>query len=294
MSFTQFDRHVLVTVAGNGEEARTFGVDFDISFDVSRTNAKEPNEATVTIMNLAKASRGAFETEYKRIWIEAGYTNNFSVIFAGEIDTSVSAFSGDSVTTRVSAGDGDLAWTKGAINESFSAGTPVKTIIRRLVRRGMPGVTVGPIVGLDDAEVFDRPYVANGATRDRLDEIARTFNAQWSVQNGEFEMIAADQTSASSAVVLNKDTGMIDSPAKTEKGIRVRCLLNGALKPNDPVIVESEVLTPTRGVYKIVSVVHRGSTHQNTFYSIIDCVSAADSFIELQPTAEQAENAARV
>ena len=288
MSYPQWDRHVNVTVAGNGEDAEIFGVDFDIDFEVERTNGKEPNSAKIVIHGLGKDSRGAFETEYKRIWLDAGYVNRFATIFVGEIATSISKVGGSETSTAITAGDGDLAWTSGVMNETFAAGSKVSDIVRQLVRRGMPGITDGPIIGLDDDITFVRPYVANGATSDRLDEIDRTYNAQWTVQNGEFEMIARRRTGTQEAVVLSHTTGLIGSPAKTEKGIRAVCLLNGALKPNEPVIIESDTLSPSRGIYKIISVKHKGSTYANTFFSEIECVSIIGEFVELAPTADQA------
>lgn len=288
MSYPFWERHFKITVAGNNEEARSFGVDFDISFEIVRTNGKEPNTAAVSIKGLNKASRGAFETEYKRIWIEAGYVTRFANVFAGEIATAESKIASRETVTTITAGDGDLAWVNGAMNETFAAGSKVSDVVRQLVQRGMPGVTVGSIIGLDDDITFVRPYVANGATRDRLTELARTYNAQWSIQNGEFEMIARNRMGTQEAVVLTPDSGLIGSPAKTEKGIRAVCLLNGALKPNEPVIIESETLSPNRGIYKIIAVKHSGSTEGNNFFSEVECISLAGQFVEVAPTADQA------
>ena len=101
-------------------------------------------------------------------------------------------------------------------------------------------------------------------------------------------MIARRRTGTQEAVVLSHTTGLIGSPAKTEKGIRAVCLLNGALKPNEPVIIESDTLSHSRGIYKIISVKHKGSTYANTFFSEIECVSIIGEFVELAPTADQA------
>ena len=68
----------------------------------------------------------------------------------------------------------------------------------------------------------------------------------------------------------------------------MKALLNGAIKPNDPIVVESDTLEPRRGVYKVVSVQHRGNIASREFYSIVDCVRASSGIVELAPDTAQA------
>ena len=284
-----FERYARIVLAGEGPDAITVPIDFDFTFTVKRGNTSEPNSAQVSVFNLTETKRSAASKEYSRIWIDAGYNIEPINIFAGNITHSSSGYAGADYLTTIEATDGGLAYSKGSINTSYPPNTSIKEIVRRLVAEGLPNVTVGRIVGLDDVEASPYPYIANGLTTQRLNEIARSYDARWSIENEVFEMVRDDRAGATAiAYVLSADTGMVGSPRVTEKGLQVKSMLNGRIKPNDLIAVDSKTLSPNRGIYKVVSVTHKGSTFQKEYYTEIDCVRAPDGTVELTPDTDQA------
>lgn len=289
MSYDLFERRVRLILADFGTEGTAFNQDLDITFTVKRTRTSEPNEADIRVMNLGRLTRGRFEKEFKRVRLEAGYIDNFDVIFAGDIKLTEHGRNGSSVATDIICGDSELAWEKAKVNRTYASGATVTSIVRDLVRDHMPNVTLGRLIGLDDFSVSRRPYVANGMVRDRLNEIARTYDARWSIQNGVFEMVANDRAGSRVRIVsLSASSGLIESPKQTEKGVRVRCLMNPAIKPNDSIEIVSPSLTGGQGIYRVNEVVHRGSTFGEQFYSLVDCQRMAEGTVETEPNATQA------
>ena len=265
---------------------------------------------------MARATRGRFREEFKRIRIEAGYVNDFNVIFDGEIkEVQHERQDQLGVETTIKAADAELSWTKAKVNRTLGTAVAPLQVVRALASELRPfGVSVGRIYGLEGEPAFRRPYVMNGMVRDRLDELARSYNARWSIQNGVFEWIPNNQSGTAVRVVtLSSSTGMIGIPTPTEKGVKVKSLLRPDLKPNDTVEIVSDFLDGTRvvrtdadgsatrsaksstqlggGLFRINSVLFTGSSHNDDFYSEIDCQRMAGGVVELEPSTEQAVRA---
>lgn len=302
MAFERFGRKVRITTADNGTTGTVFDEQFDIEFGVIRSRTSEPNQAEVRIYGLARSTRNQFREEFKRIRIEAGHVGNSDVIFSGDIKTVNHSRTPQGIMTTITAGDGELAWQKAKVNTTLAGATP-KQVVKRLVAL-MPNVTLGRVYGLDGEPAMRRPYVMNGMVRDRLDELARTYGARWSIQNGVFEWVANIQAGTRTRIVaLTPKTGLLDTPEPTEKGVKARCLLEPALKPNDVVEIRSgfiDTTAPARivddstlggGLFRINEVAFQGSTFSDAFYSIIDAQRMAEGVVEQEPTAKQAEAA---
>lgn len=307
MSTPLFGRVVNVILAGgNSTEGTQFeGIirrdgfetpGFDIDFIVDRSRTSEPNEAAIRIFNLRSQTRGQFREEFKRIRLEAGYLNNFTSIFDGEIKTVTHRRTAEGYETEIIAADGELAWQKASINTTLDAPTPVQ-VVRTLVA-AMPGVSLGRIYGLEEEPAITRPVVLNGIVWQRLNEFARSYNARWSIQNGVFEWVANTQAGDRRRILtISADTGLIDQPEPTEKGVLVRTLLQPALKPNDAVQIRSQFFDDTfdksdsqegGGIFRINSVSFRGSSYSDEFYAELDCQRMAGDVVEQDPTTEQA------
>jgi len=66
--------------------------------------------------------------------------------------------------------------------------------------------------------------------------------------------------------IISVESGMLDSPIATEKGVEVKCLLNNNLRVNDLFRLQSVQLQRD---YRIDELQFRGDTHSSSWYSKI-------------------------
>lgn len=271
-------RVVRATISGSGGELVV--EDLRIDFDATRTIGSKQNTGTVTIWNLSLANRGKLGEEFDKVKIEAGYAETqVGIIFAGSIRSAKTRREGADIASEIECGDGDEGVNKGAVSRTFPAGTKPREIIDYL-RSEMPGVDQGTMVGIDDLPPVSRPYTVYGWAARELDTLGRTYGLYWSLQNGQLEVVRHDQA-INDVTLISSETGMIDTPEVTDKGIRIQCLLDPTIAPNRVIDVRSNFLDAGSGrdkrasdqgggLFRVSSVTFTGSNRDVDFYCDIE------------------------
>lgn len=271
-------RVVRATISGSGGELVV--EDLRIDFDATRTIGSKQNTGTVTIWNLSLANRGKLGEEFDKVKIEAGYAETqVGIIFAGSIRSAKTRREGADIASEIECGDGDEGVNKGAVSRTFPAGTKPREIIDYL-RSEMPGVDQGTMVGIDDLPPVSRPYTVYGWAARELDTLGRTYGLYWSLQNGQLEVVRHDQA-INDVTLISSETGMIDTPEVTDKGIRIQCLLDPTIAPNRVIDVRSNFLDAGSGrdkrasdqgggLFRVSSVTYTGSNRDVDFYCDIE------------------------
>jgi hypothetical protein len=271
-------------------------------FEIVKTLDEKPNNATIKIYNLHPDKEGQIKNEYQDVYLNAGYRGAEQQIFTGNIKYVYHYRSGTDRITEIEAGDGDADYKKSIINETLAAGTDDETLINKAVNT-MPGTQKGHVKVSKKQRIRGR--VVSGNTRDILRKIAKENGVQWSIQDGHLIMVPVKAMLPEAVFVINAETGMIDTPETNDKGISVKTLLNPALKiagsikldnnnirinrqktrtlqtkrekleTNRPLGREDEQLSRLSpdGIYKIISVTHKGDTRANEWYSELECIS---------------------
>jgi hypothetical protein len=217
-----------------------------IEFSVTKTIGSKQNEATISIWNLTKSHRKQLGEEYDRIELEAGYEGGpIATIFKGSIRDATHTKESADVKSEIECGDGDEGIRKGAVSKTFPAGTKPKAIIDYLVGE-MPGVTKGEMKGLDDLPAYKRPVSVYGWAARELDKLGREHSFYWSSQNNEIQAVKNDEV-LSGTTVISKESGLIGIPEVTDKGCKVKCLLNPGIAPGKMVDVRSDFLDEESG-----------------------------------------------
>lgn len=275
MSVRQWGRVVEVTVSG---QSGTLTVrDLKIDFNITKTIGSKTNSATIAIWNLTKSHRRQLGEEFDKIELKVGYREGgeLSTIFKGTIeDVEHTKESGD-VKSEMTCGDGNEGVQKGAVSKTFPAGTKPKSVIEYAVSE-MPGVTKGEMKGIDDLPAYKRPVTVYGWAANELDKLGREHGFYWSIQSGEFEAVKSDQV-LSGTTVISKETGMIGIPTVTDKGVRVKALLNPNVSPGRQIDVRSEFLDEESGrdkrasddgggLFRVSEVTFSGTTRGEEYY----------------------------
>ncbi|WP_377838697.1 phage protein [Bosea sp. UC22_33] len=274
MSVRQWWRIVEVTVSG---KAGTLTVrDLKIDFEVSKGIGSKQNTATISIWNLTASHRKQLGEEFDKIELKVGYkAGPLSTIFKGNIRDVTHTKETADVKSAMECGDGDEAFSKGAVSKTFPSGTKPKEIVDYLAGE-MPGATKGEMKGIDDLPAYKRPVTLFGWSWSEMDKIGREHGFYWSIQNGQVEAVKNDQV-LQGTTVLSSETGMLSIPEITDKGVKIKALLNADIAPGRQIDVRSDFLDEDSGrdkrktdqgggIFRVSDVTFSGSTRSEEYY----------------------------
>lgn len=248
--------------------------DIRIEFSISKSISSTANSAEITLFNLTESHRNSMGKEFDAITLEAGYmppgeAGNVGIIFKGAVRDVEHKREGANIKTIISCGDGDAALRRATISKSFPKGTPVKDVIDELSKQlEAEGLARGEFKYPDamEGKTFKRPYAACGSCAREMDTIGRGNGFYWSSQNETLEIIPSDGY-VGGVVLITPDTGMIGTPAITDNGVRVKCLLNPEIRPNRRVQVKSQTLemNAADGMYRVTEATYAGNNMDGEF-----------------------------
>lgn len=275
----QWLRKTRVTFQGSGSgfivnpDDEVTPKEMHVSFSVEKTISNSPNKFEVKLWNLNPDHRNSVGKELDVVTLEAGYMppeggGNLSVIAKGFIRDVQHDRDGPHIITTISCGDGDQAHRKATVSKTYPAETPVKDIVEGIYNDSMKsnGVDKGEFVFPEGMRTTKRPYSMCGSAVRELNTLGRSNGFYWSIQNGVMETIPTDGF-LPGEILINKDSGMIGAPTITDNGVKVKCLLNPAIRPNRTIKVESEVLEMNSkdSVYRVSAVTFDGDNTDGDF-----------------------------
>lgn len=295
----QYLRKVSLTV-GSAEEAIDLS-DVQFSFEVLRGDLQTPNSGSFRLYNLDKQTTDQLRSgEFTAIVFQAGYESNFGIIFKGTIkyvyfghETAIDSY------VDVVAADADEAYNYAIVNGSLAAGSTSQDHID-LAAKSMEGFGVSfdtktnPTI---NGNKLPRGKVFYGPARDVLRRTARDYRMTWSIQDSALNLVLQTSYRPGEPIVLTSATGMIGFPEQTVNGIKIRSLLNPAIKIGGRVQIDNDSvqrfrfgLSPTDvaaagfipsidfdGMYKVLFTTHHGDTRQTEFYTEILCLAVDPS-----------------
>jgi hypothetical protein len=178
------------------------------------------------------------------------------------------------------------------MNETLAAGTTNAQLVDRAAGsfKATGGTTKGAVQINDRARL--RGKVISGRTRDVLHDVARDSGANWSIQDGQLQMVKANGMLQGEAIVITADTGMLGAPQVNDKGIGLTCLLNPQLRINGAIKLDNSSIKAQRqqaqgekqqdpqastrldpdGIYKVLKIAHKGDTRGKDWASNIECI----------------------
>lgn len=301
----QWNRKCVVEVGPSTGAVRV--EDLRVQFEVVKTPGKTPNGAKVLIFNLAQETEGRMLGEGAEVLVKVGYADATETVFRGQLRHRFSYRQDADRILQVDAGDGDKDFRTAFVNVTFAAGTSTNQIIDQLIAL-CPGTIRGTIVVND--KKLGRAKTMSGMVRDYLDAIAKDNNAHWSIQDGVHNIVPANSTLPTEAIKISADTGMLNAPELTDKGVKVECLLNPSLRVGGKIWLDNNTLKgkialkraslvpktkvsgktkakPKKakelarldpdGIYRILQVTHKGDTHGMEWRSIVEAVALEKS-----------------
>ena len=297
MSVAQYGRKATLLI-GDEQEALDLSA-LRFTFATRRGDTQTPNTLHVRIYNVSANTVTKVMKEFTRIVLQAGYEGNYGLIFDGTIKQVRRLRESPTDTVLdITAADGDSAYNFAVVNKTFAAGSTMTDHLNEYasVMFGH-GVTQGPVAAMP-ATAFPRGKVMFGLARDYLRCTARTAGMDWSIQDGQLQIVPQTAYIEGDVPQINAASGMIGLPVQTIGGIEVKMLLNPNIKighliqlNNDSIqryehqlSLQGEVLGRNvetvqakingDGFYKVMMAQHEGDTRGNDWYTDVVCIDA--------------------
>lgn len=266
----QFGR-VLQLKIGNKEESVLIK-NLRVAFEITKTITKEPNPAKIVIYNLNESHRNLITQKiYNFAELFIGYaTGDLRLVFCGDIQEVTTSINNCDIITNLKCGDGYTAYSEKTIVKTFNAGQKDSDFWNEAL---ISFELESGAVEMPNDRSLPRAKVFMCDTKDALDKIASNNNADWSIQDNQ--LILIPKTSAlknDEGFIISRETGMVGSPQKSNKGLEVKCLCNPHLKIGGLVRVESKI-KEYNGDYKITSLTHSGDLMGGDWVSRIVCIN---------------------
>jgi hypothetical protein len=293
----QFIRKVglVVSAGSSGLDLSNMRIEFKtFQADLPST----PNYATIKVYNLSDATAKSVQKEFTAVRLQAGYEGgSYGVIFNGTIKMVRRGRDNPTDTyLEILAADGDVARNFGVVNTTLAAGATLKDQIAAVTKAlGLPTSYVPPDI---TPAALSRGKVLYGMARDRMNDIADSSSATWSIQGGQVQIVPLTSYIPGTAVVLNSNSGMIGLPEQTEDGIKVKTLINPRIKIGALVQINNKSIQGAflggqnlfaqgrlenlpnllpkvtwDGFYRVYVCEHEGDTRGQPWYSNLTCLA---------------------
>lgn len=265
-----------------------------MQFEVIKTLRSKLNTALIRVFNLSPDNIGKIKGEFQDVLLKVGYEDAISDLFRGQIRHVATYKDGTDWITEIDAADGDKDAQNATVNITLAAGTTTTQAIQKIAG-AFKATSVGHIVIKERKRLRGR--VLCGLATDLLDDFAIDNDAHWSFQDGRLDIVRADSTLPTEAIVISAATGMLGAPEVDDKGIKVKCLLNPRLRCNGKIRIDNagvklkiakerernpgakKATKPSKakhknlahldpgGIYKLYKIVHKGDTRDREWQS---------------------------
>lgn len=257
--------------AGKTDNVKESGL--RVSFTCQKSNKKEPNTAEVKVYNLSETSRRDLQQKGVQLILEAGYKSyGLFRVFSGDVRTVDHVRNGADWETVFKLGDGERSFQHAKKFQSFAEGTPMAKVLEAGVK-GL-GIGLGNLNKMLPSipGTASQGYAIAGSASKSVDKIVKALGMEWSVQDGEFQLLAKDGVVQDQVQLIDRDSGMVGSPemgTPDKKGkpskLTVKSLLI-PMKPGQKVRIKSDRYD---GFVRVVSCKLFGDTHGGDWYTEI-------------------------
>ncbi|MDN7464190.1 phage protein [Burkholderia gladioli] len=229
-----------------------------IKFEIVKSLDEKPNPAKLSIYNLNRDHMNLLVSKrFNLARLSVGY-NELRLLYQGDIVKPSTKRDKADWVTEFECGDGSIDYAGARVWTTLQAGATDADVLAEATK-SMTRTRAG-IADLASARTLPRGKVLMGNARDVVGNVARNSGADWSIQDGELIVLPPDKVLPGEGFVLSQDSGMIDSPKVSDKGLEVKCLLNPAIRVGALVRIES-MIEAYNGDYKVVQAKYVGDTH---------------------------------
>jgi len=208
-----------------------------VNFSIEKTSTPDPNKSKISIYNISQESRNFLEQSDLLLFLKAGFQDEISNIFIGDILRREASRSGPDVIYTLECGDSEGIISRAHVDIGLGPGATNVQLFNLAAEK--LGLTLGIKKGIV-TRVFKNGFSFSGLASDLLTQQTVNIGLEWSVQDGELRIMPKDEDDGEEAVVISPETGLIGFPTKTPDGVKFTSLLNPKLRPGRAVKIESK------------------------------------------------------
>lgn len=212
----------------------------------------------IGIDDIAKLTTLAFDplliANRNLIKIEAGDNGEYSTVFYGELEQAFGDF----------ASAPDVPYVVNGYSSSYAMKLPSPAIsIKESVTAVNVITQLAEQAGYKvESTITDtvKSVLYQGSIMQQIYAVATSINAKIIVDGDIIRVMRIDEAVKGSAVLISKNTGLINYPTFTNKGVSLSCIYNPNIKLQGLIKVESIVPKAT-GTWRVIKLNHSLSAH---------------------------------
>ncbi len=256
MSF-RFDRKYKLYIRLSSTDVVLIEQPLRIKFEVKKTIISDVNEAKIQIFNLDLAKRNKLikdkaqfttEDKYLQVILQVGYDDLVDIFIGNIYEAGSKKVGPDNVTTLVCK-DGGFDF-----RNSFTCKTvsPSVNIVDELLK-DMPNTKKGKVT---TQFTRVRPKVMVGNTADLIEENLSA-DETFFITDEKLNVIKNNELVDDFAVEVSKDTGLLNSPEKSESFVIAETLMNPAIIVGGQVLLKSAIISLNE-LYRVDTIEYKG------------------------------------
>lgn len=172
----KFNRNYEIGVTGNDGQLIKVAMPFTMEFDITRNLLNTTNQCNIGVKNLSELTRSQIRKDWytnvqRPIIFRAGYGENLSDVFTGNVTQAWSTREGIDYITHMTCAGSSLAYTNSNFSGQFVKGTTVATAIRVIMEslKSNADVKIGAIGNFETS--FSRGNSFVGSTMELLNDM---------------------------------------------------------------------------------------------------------------------------
>lgn len=260
-------------------------VGLKMEFQIEKTESSDPNKCNLTIHNLNKNTRNLINVDKTILQLYAGYQQDAGeeLLFTGNITLVNNDITRPNIMSYIEANDGELKLNTTRLSVAFSESVTIYQILIKVIDAfGLP-IQLKKNIEFTKNIKYNNGSSFTGKAKDLMNLLSVDVGLTWSIQNGELKFYKNDTADTSIAVLLNSESGLINSPKriKIKQGTRIEkkeidgweivSLLQPKIEPGSTIKITSKEI-PENSQFKVVNVKHSGDSLTGHFQSIMEVV----------------------
>ncbi len=297
-----FDRVYRLLVGKKGKSEGLEITELRIQFEITKTAKKDPNKSSIRIYNLRKETRAELEKPDTRCLLYAGYKDEAGalLIFQGGVTFSWTKYELPDVITELELGDGAAEIRDTTISVGYDKGVKSTQVLNDVSKQMGTPLTLPKDI---PERIWQNGLSYFGSARTLLDKVTKGSELEWSIQNGNLQVIKKGMVTTRQGIVLSADSGLIgfpeherkanegttevkdadkkkktvSTPAKHYDGWSVNSLLMPEVNPGDRVKLESRAVN---GIFRVQELKHKGDSHDGDWQTEMKLIDPAAPLTE--------------
>lgn len=262
---------------GGSPDFIDIGLPLTISFDVKRNFQTSANDCSIRIYNLSAQNRNLIRkngTDWdlsRSVKLYAGYQNNLSLIFSGQIFRCWSVREGVDFISEIECMDAGLCFQDAqlalAVQKDIPKSQVLSDMIGSLAGYGVSAGTVGDFSSLGSAA---RGNSFEGSTISRINDLA---SRCLFIDNGTAHCLNQNECLPGQLKVINSKNGLLATPVREQTLIHFDMIFEPRLIVGQYILLESDQDANFNGQYRVMNINHRGMISPSVCGEVITSVT---------------------